>query len=267
MAVYCSQNIVTTNLQIYYDWSNLVCSPGGASSSTTGNFKTFYNLVDAQRNLGYMKNSVSFFTTGTGFRWLQPNGAQSGTVNNVGDRIDINTSAAGIDRFGAHSFSIMFWVNQAASGKIMSTGSAGTGTGDSDQCIWQMWCDTGQFFWWNSTGGATNAISAIGTWHTPGTWQLIGFTYSYNEGGNDIVRCYTNGVEQFSATIATATHSFIDRSNETIMQYTLGGGYNSSCFNVNQTAAFGAFMLYNAKLSSDQMLQNYNATYSRYVGR
>ncbi len=260
MSVICNPNVVQSNLQMFYDWGNPRCY--SASGSTTGNISTFYNLVDRGRNVGYTKNNVAY--TSTGIKYLTTNGAQSGALYNVGDRIDMNTSAAGIDRFGANNFSIMFWVNQSGSGRMMSTGSAGTGTGDSDQCVWYMWCDTSQYYWWNSGGGGTNNISASGTWHTPGTWQLIGFTYSYNEGGNDIVRCYTNGVEQFSGTTATSIHSYIDRSNETIMQYTLGGGYSSSCFNTNTAASFATFMLYNTRLSSDQMLQNFNAMRGRF---
>lgn len=262
MAINYNPGVHTTNLQIYMDWGNPRCYTG--SGSTSGNISTFYNLVDAQRNVGYTKNAVSYISSG--IKYLSTNGAQSGAIYNVGSRIDINTSAAGVDRFGAHSFSVMFWVNQIASGvgRLMSTGSAGTGTGDSDQCIWYMWCNTDQYYWWNSSGGSANNITASGTWHTPGIWQLIGFTYSYNEGGNDIVRCYTNGVQQFSGTTPTATHSYIDRSNETIMQWTLGGGYSSSCYNTNVAASYGSFMLYNTKLTDDQMLQNFYATRSRY---
>ena len=260
MSVVCNPNIYNTNLQIYMDWGNPRCYTG--SGSTSGNISTFYNLVDAQRNIGYTKNVVTY--TSTGIKYLSTNGAQSGALYNVGSRIDINTSAAGIDRFGANNFSIMFWVNQSSSGRMMSTGSAGTGTGDSDQCVWYMWCDTGTYYWWNSGGGGTNNISASGTWHTPGTWQLIGFTYSYNESGNDIVRCYTNGVQQFSGTTPTAIHSYIDRSGATTMQWTLGGGYSSSCFNQNAAASFGNFMLYNEKLTDAQMLQNFEATRSRF---
>jgi hypothetical protein len=260
MGVAYNSKIVTSNLQMYYDWGNPKCYTG--SGSTVNNISTFNNLIDASRNVGYTKNAVTY--TGTGARFLTTNGTQSGAVYNVGSRIDMNTSGAGIDRFGAHNFSIMFWVNQTSSGRMMSTGSAGTGTGDSDNCIWQMWCDTGQFFWWNSGGGGTNNITVSGTWHTPGTWQLIGFTYSYNESGNNIVRCYTNGIQQFLGSVPTATHSFIDRSNETIMQWTLGGGYSSSCFNQNAAGNFGSFMLYNRCLTDNEMIQNFQTQRSRF---
>jgi len=255
MPVFYGPTIVTDSLQIHLDWGSLKCYSGSGT--------TFSNIAYPSRNNGYIKNNVIYSAINGGI--LTTGGAQSGALYNVGDRIDINTSAAGVDRFGANSFSIMVWVNQiSSSGRILSTGSAGTGTGNSDNCIWYMWMDTSQYYWWNSAGGGANNITASGTWHTPGTWQLIGFTYSYNEGGNDIVRCYTNGVLQFSGTTPTASHSYIDRSGETTMQWTLGGGYSSSCYNQNSACKFGPFSLYNKKLSDLEMLQNFNALRGRY---
>jgi hypothetical protein len=252
MGVLYSPNLVKSNLQICMDWSNIRCYSGTGS--------TFVNLVPSKSNVGYIKNNVTF-SNGI----LTTNGANNGQQNNVGDRIDINTSASGVDRFGAHNFSIFFWVNQiSASGRLFATGSAGTGTGNSDNCIWQMWIDTGAFFWWNSSGGNVNSISASGAWHTPGTWQLIGITYSYNEGGNNIIRCYRNDAMVFSGSIATSTHSFIDRSGQSNLQWTLGGGYSSSCFTQNTSARYGMFFVYNKTLSLQEISQNFNATRNRF---
>lgn len=255
MAINYNPKIVTDSLQIFVDFKNTKCYPG------TGT--TFNNLIDSSRNNGYIKNNCSYNSSLGGY--ITTNGANNGAQNNVGDRIDINTSAGGIDRFsGTHSFSIFFWVNQNFSGRMLSTGSAGSGTGNSDNCVWQMWCDTSQYYWWNSTGGGVNNISAFGTWHTPGTWQMIGFTYSYNESGNNIVRCYTNGQEQFSGVISTASHSYIDRSGETAIQWTLGGGYNSSCYTTNTAGNFNFFMLYNKKLSNEEIFSNWIATRGKF---
>lgn len=250
MGVRYSPRVEVSNLQTYIDFFNPKCY--------SGNGTTFNNLV--ANNIGYFKNNVTFsngiVTTG---------GANNGQQNNVGDRIDINTRASGIDRFGAHSFSVFFWVNQiSGSGRIFSTGSAGTGTGNSDNCIWQMWIDTGTFWWWDSGGGGTNNITASGTWHTPGIWQLIGITYSYNEGGNNVIRCYRNDTQVFTASVPTATHSFIDRSGQTNLQWTLGGGYSSSCFTTNSSCRFGSFMLYNKTLSLEEISTNFNTTKSRF---
>lgn len=249
MATAYNPRIVDDGLKIYLDFSNTRCYPG---SGTVIN-----NLVG--NSVGYLKNNT-FVSNGI----ATTGGAQNNQANNVGDRIDINTTSSGVDRFGANNFSIFFWVNQINSGRMFSTGSAGTGTGNSDNCIWQLWIDTGQFFWWNTSGGNTNAISATGAWHSIGTWQLIGFTYSYNENSNNIVRCYRNDSEAFTASLPTATHSFIDRSNQSNLQWTLGGGYFGSCFNQNRAANFSNFWLYNRTLSPLEIKQNFNATRGRF---
>jgi hypothetical protein len=256
MAFFQGSNIVTKDLQIAIDFASSRCYSGTGTQ--------FNNLIRPRNSVGYLKNTATYSTTNRGI--ITTGGYNSGAVYNVGDRIDINTTAGGIDRFsGTHNFSIFFWVNQiSSSGRIMSTGSAGTGTGDSDQCIWQMWCDTGQFYWWNSSGGGANNISASGTWHTPGNWEYIGFTYSYDESANNIVRCYTNGNLQFSGVTATSSHSYIDRSGESSLQWTLGGGYSSSCYNTNSSCKFGSFHLYNRTLSATEITQNYNATKKRF---
>ncbi len=256
MAFFQGSNIVTKDLQIAIDFASSRCYSGTGTQ--------FNNLIRPRNSVGYLKNTATYSTTNRGI--ITTGGYNSGAVYNVGDRIDINTTAGGIDRFsGTHNFSIFFWVNQiSSSGRIMSTGSAGTGTGNSDNCIWQMWCDTGQFYWWNSGGGGANNISASGTWHTPGNWEYIGFTYSYDESANNIVRCYTNGNLQFSGVTATSSHSYIDRSGESSLQWTLGGGYSSSCYNTNSSCKFGSFHLYNRTLSATEITQNYNATKKRF---
>ena len=122
------------------------------------------------------------------------------------------------------------------------------------------------FFWWDTGGGATNVISCnFNSGMLSNTWQHIGFTYSYNDSGNNIVRTYINGIQMNVASISTATHSYIDRSNTAILQWTLGGGYSSSCYTSNSAGTFGLFTLYNKTLSAEEILQNYNATKSRFI--
>jgi hypothetical protein len=256
MGIHFSPKITTENLQIHMDWSATRCYSGSGS--------TFNNLVSGKTSIGYIKNNVTFSTTNGGI--LTTNGANSGAQYNVGDRIDINTSAANVDRFnGTDNFSIFFWVNQtASSGRIFSTGSAGSGTGNSDNCIWQMWVSTGTYYWWNSSGGGTNNLTVSGTWHTPGTWQYIGFTYTYNDGGNNTVRCYANDTLMMTGQTATATHSYINRASASSLQWTLGGGYSSGCFNTNSACKFGTFSVYNKALTATEVTQNFNATRARF---
>jgi hypothetical protein len=257
MGISYNPTIITSNLQICLDWGNTKCFPGSGTN--------FTNIINSSVNDGYIKNNVTYSSSNGGY--LSTGGANNGQTNNVGDRIDINTSAAGRDRFsGTHNFSIFFWNYYiSGAGRIFATGSAGTGTENSDNCIWQMWINSFSFFWWNSSGGSANSISCSFNGNiSTNTWQYIGFTYSYNEDGNNIVRLYKNGSLVNSTSISTATHSFIDRSNQSNLQWTLGGGYSSSCFTSNSVNRFGPFYLYNKTLTTQEIQQNFNATRSRF---
>jgi hypothetical protein len=258
MATLYNPSISKENLQICLDWGNPRCYSGSGT--------TFNNLINPSINNGYLKNNVTYNSANSGY--VLTGGANNGQANNVGDRIDINTSAAGIDRFNkTHNFSIFFWnyLISNNTNKIFSTGSAGALTGNNDACIWQMWMASDMFYWWDSTGGGTNnIICTFASSRVLNTWQYVGVTYSYNEGGNNVARTYVNGQLVATASVATATHSAIDRSAETSLQWTLGGGYNGGCFNNNSQNRFGSFHLYNKTLSNAEILKNYNATKGRY---
>jgi hypothetical protein len=164
MAFFQGSNIVTKDLQIAIDFASSRCYSGTGTQ--------FNNLIRPRNSVGYLKNTATYSTTNRGI--ITTGGYNSGAVYNVGDRIDINTTAGGIDRFsGTHNFSIFFWVNQiSSSGRIMSTGSAGTGTGNSDNCIWQCGVTRG-----SSIGGIVVEVELIIYPHqVHGIHQVIGNT-------------------------------------------------------------------------------------------
>jgi hypothetical protein len=248
--------LVHDHLQVLLDWGNPSCYGGSGT--------TFLNLIDHSRNNGYLKNNVTYSPTNGGI--VTTGGYNSGAIYTIGDRIDINTSSGGIDRFdGNENFSIFFWVKQYTSGRIFSTGSSGALTGDNDQCIWQLWLTTDRFFYWDVNGGAINCMDVSGNLHTLNTWQHVGFTYSANEGGNNIARCYANGVLTASISVPVAIHSYPLRRNVASLQWTLGGGYYSSCYTQNSPCSFGQFMLYNKTLTQAEIVQNYKATHLRFL--
>lgn len=257
MSVFAGPVLPSNGLQVLLDWGNPKCYPGSGT--------TFTNLVTSSRNDGYLKNNVSYLSANGGV--LNTGGSVSSTANDVGDRIDINTSQGGIDRFSkTDNFSFVFWNYLiSGSGRIWSTGSAGTGTGISDNCIWNMYINSGGFFWWNSGGGGTNAVSASfnGTKIT-GVWQLVGITYSSNESGNNVLRLWINGVNVGTGSISSATHDAVDRTGQTNMQWTLGGGYSSSCVNSATANRFGPFYLYNRAISQSEMQTLFIADKSRF---
>jgi hypothetical protein len=248
-----SWGLTIEGLSLYYDFSHPRCY--------NQNTRTIYNLVGNSE--GYVKNEV-YYNGSQGV--LRTMGYNSGAQFNVGDRIDINTTAGGVDRFGqTNSFTFEFWVKyNSGSGKIFSTGSAGTGTGNSDQCIWQFWIENGTWYWWNSGGGGTNALITGFNSLNAGVWTHLAATYTYNEAGNNVIRIYKNGSLDVMGSISTAAHSAIDRSGDSNMQYTLGGGYASSCYNSNSANEFGSFSCYNRALTASEIARNYNTTKFRF---
>lgn len=261
MAIYTGpQGLVTNSLQIYLDWSNPLCYPGTGTQA--------FNLVDPNRNTTYLKGNAVYDSSNSGL--IRTPVEVEATYNSSGpnkvyDRIDINTSGGGVDRFGAHSFSISYWCKWAGTNgaRILSTGSAGSGT--SDACIWQMFTTSDSFYWWNSSGGGANNITAsVPNWHVSGQWRFITFTVSWNEAGTNYVRCYANDQLLATGSRVTAEHNYRDRSTQTDIQWTLGGGYYSSCYTANTQGDYGPFLLYNRTLSLSEITANYNFFKSRY---
>jgi len=249
--------VVIANLQIFLDWGNEKCYSGE---------NTFLNLIDSSRNDGYLKNNVTYSSMNGGF--LETGGYNSGETDSVGDRIDINTSEAGIDRFSKEDdFTVSFWnYHIEGNGRVWSTGSAGSATGDDDSCIWQMWINSSQFYWWNSSGGGDDNITAsFGGQFSQNKWQMVSIVYRYNENNNNVVRLYINDDLVGVGSTPTDVHSARDRRNQENMQWTLGGGYQSSCRTSNSSGRFGPFIFYNRALSEVEIEQNFNAFRSRFA--
>lgn len=243
--------VITDGLQSYIDFSSTACFP------RTGN--KFYNLANS--GVGYFQSAT--FSTGDDGK-VTTTGGNDGTTNYVGSRININTTADNLDRFGkTNDWSIAFWVKYTGNGtRIFSTGSAGSGT--SDACIWQFWLDQTTFYWWNSSGGGANNITAGISSIPTNSWSYITIAYKYDDSGNNVVRIYRNGSQIGSGSRSTATHDARDRRGQTNLQYTLGGGYYSSCRTRNSAGEFAIFQVYNRTLSSEEATRNYNLTKSRF---
>lgn len=251
-----SYGIPIDGLTLYYDFNDARTYKGSGTNISS----------QIGTSVGYIKNSVDFLNNpGAGGGFLRANGANNGQQNNVGDRIDINTTASGTDRFSKNmNFSFVFWVNPGNYARFFSTGSAGTGTGNDDQCIWQFWCTPNLFYWWNSGGGGTNNISASFVDLTLGQWNCVVVTYKYSPGGNNTVIVYNNGVQAGVGQTSDSIHSAIDRSATTNLQYTLGGGYWSSCYTENGPHQFGMFLCYNTTLTAQDASDIFETTRSRF---
>jgi hypothetical protein len=242
--------VISRGLQSYIDFSSTACYPRGGNK--------FWNLANSA--VGYIQ-STSFSLTDGGK--MITTGANNGQPNDVGSRISIGTAGNNRDRFGkTDSFTFAFWTKQTGNtSRMFSTGSAGSGT--TDNCMWQFWYESGAFYWWDSGGGGTNNIVAYTSSIPNNVWCYITITYSYNEGGEDIARVYLNDSLIGSGRTLTSVHSTIDRY-DSALQYTLGGGYYSSCYTSNSPGEFATFQVYDRALSASEVAINYNKTKSRF---
>jgi len=253
MALYHAPRIVNDDLRIYIDFANKRCYPRQGT--------TFNNLVE--NSIGYLKNNVNFSENFNGI--VRTNGGGDSSASNVvGDRIDINTTSSNTDRFKKEtSFTFSFWVRWiSGNGKIFSTGSSGSS--NTDGCIWQFWADRSQWFWWDASGGATNNLSVSYSSLTSNEWGMMSYVYSHDANGNNAITVYRNNNQIATNSRSNSTHAARDRTTQTNLQYTLGGGYNSSCRNNNSVNDFGNFMCYNRALSAEEIAQNFNAFRGRY---
>ena len=242
--MYFSPRIVTSGLVSLFDVLDKNSNPNNAS---------WIDLVNPAR-LCYLK-STAFGGGGGNGKYIRTDGTGAG-LNLVGSRININTTASNIDRFNISSnFSFVILAYPEGSGRIFSTGSAGSGT--TDNCIWQMWLAQSIFYWWNAAGGGTNNIQLGGTHFNINTWNHITITYSSS---GPTARVYLNGVQTGVQTGAT---DLVDRTGQTDLQWALGGGYAASCTTLNQASRFQQFSIYNRTLSATEVLQNFNAVRSR----
>jgi len=242
--------VITNGLTSYIDFSSTACYPRSGTK--------MWNLTNTA--VGYVPSTT--FSTLNGGK-ITTDGFNNGSPNYVGSRINIDTTAGGVDRFSKQTnFTFAFWTKPQSGSRIFSTGSAGSGS--TDNCIWQFWLNSNLFYWWDTAGGNTNNLQASITSIPNGEWSYITIAYSHNSGGNNEVKIYRNGNEIGSNSISNAIHSAISRTGEASLQYTLGGGYYSSCYTLNDAAEFGLFQVYNRTLSAAEATTNFNKTKSRF---
>ena len=258
-------------LQHHYDFSSTDSYPGTGLDATN----LMYRIGNAGATIqtARLKNVVTFYGGRGGKNYIETSGYNSGAGNAVGDRIDINTYGSdGQQRFSSDdSFTFNFWIYPLANGRWFSTGSAGNGTGNDDQCIWQFYCTDQIFFWWDSSGGGTNNCSVPwpGGIFTLNQWQMFTVVFSssvQNGTGNNTCTLYRNAETEPGSTwsMSYVQHSAIDRRPNTNMQYALGGGYFSSCFTANSQQRFGMYQLWNTSLTKKEVSELFAMTRSRY---
>jgi hypothetical protein len=219
---------VTSNLVLWYDPSNSISYPGTGTTVT--------NLANAS-----LPGTMSNIT------YADPYFAYNGTNSQVTVADDALLEP------GSGDWTMEAWVYQSSStGSQVVLGKFDNGGGAQDVC-----------YAIRVIGGSVradfgNGITAVSTanYALPlNTWtQLV---YVFNNVANNNIITYVNGVQQ-----ATTTHSFASILNTTNNLYL--GSYNGGEYSQWLDGRIGVTRLYNAALTSAQVLQNFNADRETY---
>ena len=222
------QGVVSSGLVLYYDPNNIASYPG---TGTTIDSLASPNLPGTMSNITF----------------TDPYFAYNGTSSQV--NILDNT----LLEPGAGDWTMEGWVNQTVntgSQVILGKFDPGGGANDVSYAIRVSSGNVRADF-----GNGTTAMNTSNYTLTTGTWvQLV---YVFTNVANNNVITYVNGAQQ-----ATTTHSFTSLLNTPSNLYL--GSYNGGEYPQYYNGRIGITRLYNAALTADQVLQNYNANKDTY---
>ena len=223
---------VTNNLVLYYDPANTASYPG---TGTTINSLASPNLTGTMSNITY----------------TDPYFAYNGTSSQVSV-----ADTAALEP-GSGSWTMEVWVNQTASGNDVVLGKFDPGGLTVDVSYSIRTTGTSYYAQLGSGSGSgstlfVNSTTFVGTLNT--WYQLV---YVFTNGGTQTLQTFVNG-----SSIGTVNHSLASILNTSTNLYL--GSYNNGEFAQWFDGRIGITRLYNAALTSAQVLQNFNANRGLY---
>ena len=233
MAFRYSPKIVTDGLVLATDPANHKSYIGSGTNlnSTIGD------------EVGVLTNAPSFNTTEAG-----------GTITLDGNDDHVTFGNASVANFDHDdSFTISGWFNTTqADGSGPYVGKWGTnGASTGGYQLWVGGATGGSRIAFSvANGGSTAATTTVMT-YTFGIWNFFVGVYH----ANTKLECYLNNT-------GYQTTSYTSTINNPAVNFTIGkAGYGSQTF----TGKSSSVLLYNRALTSTEVLQNYNATKSRFI--
>ena len=220
--------IVTANLVLYYDPSDVSSYPGSGS--------TINDLSGNSLN-GTMSN-ISFTSP-----YFTYNGSSS----------QISVADNPLLEPGSGNWTMEAWVRQSATGNDVVLGKFDPG-GLSQDVSYSIRTTTNTFYaqCGNGTGtyiNSSNYVSTIDTW-----FQIV---YVFKTGATKTLQTFVNG-----SSIGTVNHTLNSILNTPSNLYI--GSYNGGEYSQWFDGRIGIVRLYNDALSSTDILQNFNADKSKY---
>jgi len=224
--MYYGPRIVSNGLVLCLDAANKNSYPG------TG---TTWSDLSGNSNNGTLTNGPTFNATNMG----------SIVFDGTNDYI----YRSSLSNFNSSTYTILLWgkfVSVSSSGVLFNLGRS---SGDADTEA-QLYYSNSRLVYWDFAGSiAFNFIQSSGTLST-NVYQYLGFTKNSTNG-----TFYING---YSSGTGTAAFD----ANISTNDFTIGADIRDSINYVNGNIS--QFLIYNRVLTASEVLQNYNATKSRF---
>jgi hypothetical protein len=222
---------VTSNLVLYYDPANTASYPG---TGTTINSLAVTNLTGAMSNITYTSPYFAY--------------------NGTSSQVSVADNAA--LEPGSGDWTMEAWFNTT----VFKTGSAGVILGKfnpgglSANVSYSIRTNNTGIVYAQIGNGAT-VVNSSNYQTVLNTWVQV--VYVWQNVATNSLETYING-----SSIGSTAHSFSNILNASTNLYI--GSYNGGEYSQNFNGRIGITRLYNAALTSTQVLQNYNANKSTY---
>ena len=230
MAFNYSPKVITDGLVLYLDAANQYSYVSGSTS---------WNDISRGGNNGTLVNGPTY------------NSANGGSIvfDGVDDYVNCGNSTSINDCTNACTINVWFKQTTSSSYKFLT----GKGTSDSDENLSLAVAFTNSKLYFDV--GAGGPYIDVTYSYSLNTWYNICVTHN-RTGGNSTLKVYINGIEIPSTTIAPSSSPISNSSN-----FTIGSARNNT---LNFPGNIATLQLYNRALSANEVLQNYNATKTRF---
>jgi len=219
-------DINENGLILHLDAANVKSYPGSGTTWTD---------LSGNGNNGTLTNGPTF------------NASNMGSI--VFDGTNDYIYRSSLNNFNSSTYTILLWgkfVSVSSSGVLFSLGRS---SGDADTEA-QLYYNNSRLVYWDFAGSiAFNFIQSSGTLST-NVYQYLGFTKNSTNG-----TFYING---YSSGTGTAAFD----ANISTNDFTIGADIRDSINYINGNIS--QFLIYNRVLTASEVLQNYNATKSRF---
>jgi hypothetical protein len=223
-------NIVTTGLVLALDAANRRSYVSGSS---------VWNDISGNRYTGSLVNGPSFDSTNLG----------SIVFDGVDDYVSVSKQTALVN---ATQFTISAWIKRA---NPLSKFILYQGANINDDVSFELWDDGNAYF---EVGNGSNSYGYVA--NTSVNWQQLVMVFDGTQSSNNTrLKAFINSIPQSLNYVSTIPSTSGPSNSVFSIGNSQGIGGNFSTGNI------ASVQIYNRALSSEEVLQNYEALKSRYI--